>query len=236
VSSRKRGWLEAAGIFVAYQVFEIVRTRATGTATSAARNARTMVKLERATWTYHEHTLQQWVLPHRYFVEGLDLYYGTVHFVIPPLVLVWLWRRFPDRYQRWRNTLVFTTLLALIAFFLYPLTPPRLMPASYGFVDTLRVFGGQGPLDSSKFKDLNPYAAMPSLHLGWSTWCACALASTVGHRWVKAAMFVYPAVTLFVVMTTANHWFVDAVGGWVVLAAGWWLARLLPSGRRVALS
>jgi PAP2 superfamily len=223
-------------IFVGYQLFEIVRTRVTGSATSAARNARTIVRIERATWTYHEHALQQWVLPHRYLVEGLDLYYGTIHFVIPPLVLAWLWRRFSDRYERWRNALVITTLLALVGFAVYPLTPPRLMPPAYGFVDTLRVIGGQGPLDSNKFKDLNPFAAMPSLHLAWSTWCACALASTVRRRWLKVAVFAYPAMTLFVVMTTANHWFVDAVGGWAVLAAGWWLAGLLPAGRRVALS
>jgi hypothetical protein len=223
-------WLETLVIFVGYQLFESVRTHVSGSATTAARNARTVINLERWTWTYHEHRIQQWVLPHRYFVEGLDLYYGTVHFVVPPLVLAWLWRRFPDRYRRWRNALVITTLVGLVVFALYPLTPPRLMPRSYGFIDTLRVYGGQGPLDSNKFKDLNPFAAMPSLHLAWSTWCACALAATVTRRWLKVVVFAYPAITLFVVMATANHWFIDAVGGWVALGAGWELAGLAPGG------
>jgi hypothetical protein len=222
-------------LFVAYQAFEFVRTKITGNATSAARNARAMVRLERDTWTYHEHAWQQWVLPHRYLVEALDVYYGVVHFIVPPLVLVWLWRRFPDRYVRWRNALVITSLLALAAFAVYPLTPPRLMPKSYGFVDTLRVFGGQGPLDSNKFKDLNPFAAMPSLHMAWSTWCAGAAASLVSRRWLKVVVFAYPAMTLFVVVVTANHWFVDAVGGWAILGAGWYLAGLRPSRRRIAL-
>jgi hypothetical protein len=70
------------------------------------------------------------------------------------------------------------------------------------------------------------------LHLAWSTWCACAAASLTRRRWIKIAAFAYPVVTLFVVMGTANHFFVDGVGGWIVLALGWWLSAAL--SRRLA--
>ncbi len=83
-----------------------------------------------------------------------------------------------------------------------------------------------GPLDRGNFKDDNPYAAMPSLHMAWSTWCACAVIAAAvpkkrRRRWLAA---VYPAVTLLVVVGTANHWILDAVGGWLLLAGGWWAA------------
>ena len=45
-------------------------------------------------------------------------------------------------------TFMDTTGLALIGFATYPLMPPRLLPSSYGFVDTLRVYGGLWSFDS----------------------------------------------------------------------------------------
>jgi hypothetical protein len=224
---RWNGWAEAAGLLVADQAFELVRSRIVGSASTATRHARAIVRWERATWTYHELRIQRWFLPHRLVIEAMDIFYGTIHFVVPPLVLAWLWRRCPHRYHRWRNALIVSTLLGLAVFALYPLAPPRLLPL--GFVDTMRVVGGLGPLDSGRFKDTNAYAAMPSLHLTWATWCACAMAAMTPSRWKRVAVFTYPVITLVVVMATANHFFLDAVGGWLVLAAGWLIAVRLPA-------
>ena len=222
-----RWWQEAVALLAGDQLFEWLRSQIHPSATTALRNARWVVRAERRTWTFHELRVQRWLLPHHLLVEATDFYYGTVHFVVPPLVLVLLWRAFPARYARWRNTLIIATALGLVCFALYPLAPPRLLPSSFGFTDTMRVIGGLGPLDSSHFKDTNAFAAMPSLHLTWSTWCACAAASVAQRRWVKLAVFAYPAITLFVVMATANHFFLDAVGGWVVLGLGWVIAGRL---------
>jgi hypothetical protein len=212
--------LEGLVLLVADQGFEWVRTRITGSRRAADRNARWVVRIERRTWTFHEHRLQQWVVGHRYVVEAFDIYYGIVHFFVPPIVLIVLWQSWPSRYARWRNTIVVATLLGLLAFWLYPLTPPRLYPGLH-FTDTARTIGGLGPLDAGHFKDRNPYAAMPSLHMAWSTWCAFALAAVSRRWWVKVIWFAYPLLTLYVVVATANHWFADAVGGWVVLGLAW---------------
>ena len=46
----------------------------------------------------------------------------------------------------------------------------------FGFVDTLAEFGGPWSFDSEAMASIsNQYAAMPSLHIGWSTWCAIAV-------------------------------------------------------------
>ena len=77
----------------------------------------------------------------------------------------------------------------------------------------------------------NLFAAMPSLHVGWSTWCAFALWPLARRLWVKVLLALYPLTILFCIVVTANHWILDAVGGWIVLAAGYALAGL-PSNRR----
>ena len=78
----------------------------------------------------------------------------------------------------------------------------------------------------------NIYAAMPSLHIGWSSWCAFALVPVLRRRWLKGVAGVYPFVTLFAIAVTANHWILDGVGGLVWLTAGYGVARLWERIRR----
>ena len=75
---------------------------------------------------------------------------------------------------------------------------------------------------------------MPSLHVGWSTWSALALLPLVRRRWLKVLVALYPFVTIFAIVVTGNHWILDAVGGWVVLAAGYGAAILLERVSRPA--
>src|SRR5205823_4920324 len=162
-----------------------------------------------------------WFLPHRLLIEASDLFYSTVHFVLPVVTLVWLFRRFPERYVRWRNALAWMTALGLIGFITYPLLPPRFLSTNFGFVDTLNVVGGIGSWDSALMKDAgNLYAAMPSLHVAWALWCVFALVPVIRRRWVKALLILHPSFTLFSSVVTANHSFLDALGGSVVSPHG----------------
>src|SRR5205807_3791568 len=72
----------------------------------------------------------------------------------------------------------------------------------------------------------NLYAAMPSLHIAWALWCVFALVPIVRRRWIKALLILHPFVTLFTIVVTANHYFLDAVGGVVVFTLGVAIARL----------
>jgi hypothetical protein len=113
--------------------------------------------------------------------------------------------------------------------------PPRLLPASYGYVDTLAEIGGLWSFDSETMKAVsNQYAAMPSLHFAWSTWSTLVLWPAAGERrFLQVLLLAYPVATLFAIIVTANHFWLDAVGGAVVLGAGYAIAsRLLP--RRMA--
>ena len=103
--------------------------------------------------------------------------------------------------------------------------PPRLMP-DYGFVDTLKEIGGLWSFDSGTMQKIsNQYAAMPSLHFAWSSWSAFVLYPMVRPRWLKWLIASYPFLTLFAIIVTANHFWLDAAGGALILGVGFLLGR-----------
>jgi PAP2 superfamily len=233
-----RWWKELLFVGCFYGVYTIIRDQfgsASVGATHALHNAERVVRLERWLGLFHEQQIQHWFLAWPTFIRAMNLYYGTLHFIVPIVVLIELFRRWPADYRLWRNTLAATTALALIGFSLFPLMPPRLLcdctygagPGfHYGFVDTLVRYGGSWSFDSGAMKDVsNQYAAMPSLHIAWSLWCACVLLPRLRPTWAKALAALYPFVTLLAIVVTANHYFLDAVGGAAVLAVGFLIGR-----------
>ncbi|HEX7442530.1 MAG TPA: phosphatase PAP2 family protein [Acidimicrobiales bacterium] len=227
-----------AGLF--YLLYSVTRNlfgSASGGATHALHNAQRVIRLEEWLSLFHETTVQGWVLGTPWVVRLADDFYGTFHFVVTVGVLIALYRLWPASYRLWRNTLAFTTGLALIGFSLFPLMPPRLLcdcpygagpGVDYGFVDTLEKFGGLWNFDSGTVKSIsNQYAAMPSLHVAWALWCAFVLVPRLRRPWARALAVLYPVATLFAVVVTANHYFLDAVAGAVTLAAGYGAARLV---------
>ena len=234
---RERGlrwYREVAFVLAFYVVYSFVRNQfgsADGAnAEQAFTNAKRVIGFERFFGLYQEERIQDWFLDWEGFIDFWNVFYGTFHFVVTAFCIVWLFRRFPERYVQWRTTLAATTALALIGFAFFPLLPPRLLSASYGFVDTLRVYGGLWSFDSGAMSKVsNQYAAMPSLHFAWSAWCACVLFPTLKRPWLKALALAYPALTLFAIVVTGNHYWIDAVGGAVVLGLGYLAGRLWAS-------
>ena len=224
-----------------YAVYSLIRdlqgstkgAAASSRATRAAfRHATGLIHLERAMHVFHEQSVQHVFIHARLFLQFWDFYYGTAHFVVTIAVLVWLFRRQPDRYPQWRNTLALTTGLALVGFAFYPLMPPRLldslMGTHYGFVDTLERFGGGWSFHSDAMEKVsNQFAAMPSLHIGWSLWCACVVYPACRRTWTKTLTIAYPVITMFAVVVTANHYVLDCVGGAAVFGLGYVIARRL---------
>jgi hypothetical protein len=234
----KRGWiievLVGAGI---YFLYDWLREQVTGNGADAYRHALQIVDAEKFLGLYHEYSIQQAFIGVDWFMSFWNIWYGTIHFVVPVVVLVWLYRKLPARYVRWRNTLVLMLGVSILAFWAYPLMPPRLMPARYGFVDTAAEFfnfGPQvrvhlGPDGQPSARAIatygNLFAAMPSLHVGWSTWSVLAVWPLLRRTWSKVLWALYPVTIFFCIVVTANHWILDAVGGWVVLAVGYLGAR-----------
>jgi hypothetical protein len=126
------------------------------------------------------------------------------------------------------------TLLGLIGFAAFSLMPPRLLDQPvekfgpprveehFGFVDTLEQYPTFWSFDSGGLKKLsNQYAAMPSLHMGWSLWSALVLFPLVRRKWARALVVLYPCATFFCIVVTANHYWLDALIGAMVLGVGY---------------
>jgi hypothetical protein len=229
VRRRPAWWREVALIAAFYAVYTTVRdlrgTRPVS-AGQAFANAKRVIGLERSLGLFHEAQIQHAFLADKVLVRVLDDWYGSTHFVVTAAVLFVLFFAPPARYRRWRNTLAVATAAALIGFALFPLMPPRLLPAQFGFTDTLRVVGGLWNFDSGPMAHLSDqYAAMPSLHFGWALWCGLALFSLSRRRWAKALALAYPAVTLVCVIVTANHYVTDTAAGAAVVGVGYLVAR-----------
>jgi hypothetical protein len=239
--TRLRWWKEVVYIVVFYAVYSFIRNRGgdfEAMRDQAFENAKDIIRWERMLGSYHEETIQDWFLGSRWFIQAWNLFYGTFHFVVTAGALIWCFRRRPDRYPLWRNTLAATTALALFGYAFYPLMPPRLLPDSYGFVDTLKTYGGLWSFDSGAMKAVsNQYAAMPSMHFGWSSWSAFMLwPAAEGRRWAQVLIAAYPVATLFAIVVTGNHFWLDAAGGALALAVGYAVASALTRRSRAASS
>ena len=245
----RHGWIVEllAGVGI-YLVYDWLRDQTTGTGADAYRNALQVVDAEKFLGLYHEYSIQQAFVGLDWFMSFWNIWYGTIHFVMPVVALVWLYRKTPARYVRWRNTLVLMLGVSIVAFWAYPLMPPRLMPARYGFVDTAADFfnfgpqvrvhlGPDGQPSAAAVRQYgNLFAAMPSLHVGWSTWSLLAVWPLLRRTWARVLWALYPVTIFFCIVVTANHWILDAVGGWVVLGVGFLgaigIERLLSRHRR----
>jgi hypothetical protein len=240
-TSRLRWWVEVVFVLVFYVTYSLIRNTfgsASMSPRNALSNARHVISFERAVGLFHEEALQQRFLSWEPFIRFWNIFYGTFHFVVTIAVLVTLYHRFPSRYRQWRNTLASTTGLALLGFSLFPLMPPRLLTecstqygaclGSYNFVDTLARVGGLWSFDSGTMQSIsNQYAAMPSLHIAWATWCALALIPVLRSRVLRGLLMIYPWITLFAIVVTANHYWLDAIGGLLTLFVGYLLGSAI---------
>jgi hypothetical protein len=237
MSPRLRWWFEVLFVLAFYMVYTSIRNGlSAGPETNeiALANANRIIDLEQLIGLFQEQRIQDVFLPYTHFIRFWNVFYGTLHFAVTIFAMVWTYRRYPRRYPLWRNTLAATTGLALAGFVLFPLMPPRLLDdlgpfgggQSYGFVDTLAQVGGLWSFDSGTMAEIsNQFAAMPSLHFAWSLWCFFVLYRYLPWRWARIAIALYPWLTLFAIIVTGNHYWLDAVGGAAALGLGYLIAR-----------
>ena len=247
-------WKEALIVAVFYGIYTLVRNLFGSALVSGSQipveaflNAMRVIRVERALGLYHEESVQDWFLQHEGLIKFFNVYYGTAHFFVTLAVFVTLFLLRPAVFALWRNCLAAMTALAIIGFAFFPLMPPRLLDSAcppqgfgaeciehelrnfndaenFGFVDTIKEFGGPWAFDRGPGATLsNQYAAMPSLHIGWATWCVFAMFPLARRRLLRIALLTYPLITLACIVITGNHFWLDGVGGIVVFVVGYWI-------------
>jgi len=160
----------------------------------------------------------------------LGIAYIVLHFAGTTAFLVWLYRHHRHQFARVRNTMIAATGMALTLYVVFPVAPPRL--ASLGFVDTVS-HNTKVNLSSDLLGSLyNPFAAVPSLHFGYALLVGVTLAAVARRRFVRVLGAIYPALMLFIIVATGNHFFFDAAAGGVAIGAGYLIAKWVESARR----
>ncbi|MGW1914116.1 phosphatase PAP2 family protein [Streptomyces sp. NPDC002076] len=223
---RPRLWFEILLIAVSYWTYSLIRNAVPEQKGKALRNADWIFRVEHHLGVAVEQSVNHAVNSVTWLIIGMNYYYATLHFIVTIGVLVWLYRWHPGRYAAARLALFSTTGVALLGYYLFPLAPPRLMRGG-DFVDTVMVHHTWGSMASGDLKHMsNQYAAMPSMHIGWSLWCGLTIFALSSVPWVRVLGLLYPAATLLVIVATANHFWLDAVGGVLCLSFGFTVVRL----------
>jgi hypothetical protein len=223
---RPRLWFEILLIGLSYWVYSLIRNAVPEQRAEALRHADWIWRLEHDLGLAFELSVNHAIDKVTWLIVGMNYYYATLHFVVTLGVLVWLFKWHPGRYAAARLVLFATTGAALLGYYLYPLAPPRLMTNTH-FIDTVLVHETWGSMASGNLKHVsNQYAAMPSMHIGWSTWAGLTIIALAKTPWAKILGALYPMATLTVIVATANHFWLDAVGGLVCLAFGYAVASL----------
>lgn len=221
---RPRIWFEILLIAVSYWTYSLIRNAVPEQKAQALRNADWIWQTEQMLGIAVEQTVNHAVNSVTWLIVTMNYYYATLHFVVTIGVLVWLYRRHPGRYAPTRFIIFATTGVALLGYYLYPLAPPRLMTGQQ-FIDTVLVHHTWGSMASGNLKNMsNQYAAMPSMHIGWSMWCGLTIFALASAPWARILGLLYPTLTLVVIVATANHFWLDAVGGMLCLAFGYGLS------------
>jgi hypothetical protein len=233
-------WAEVLMILGFYLVYSAVRNINGGNLLDppahALDHAQQIIDIEQALGLFHEARMQDWAEHFTPLIVAANYFYGSLHFVVTIFTGIFLYRRWSDDYPRFRNMLGITTAIALVGFTLYPLTPPRLLEmygVDYGFADTLAQYPTFWSFNSGGMKSVsNQFAAMPSVHIAWATWCALALVPRLKSKVWRVLAVLYPIATLYVIIITGNHFWLDAVGGLLILTIGWFVSGLVTRAGR----
>ena len=215
-----QGWIDALRQLLlfagAYYAYRIVRGLVDGQVTVAFANARDIVDAERALGLFFEPRLQDWALNNAWIVDAANWMYINSHFLVTTTFLIWLYLVRNESYYYVRNMFIVAMALALVLYVVYPTAPPRFMP-EWGFADTVTEAVGQANANNANLL-YNPYAAVPSMHVAFALMVGIPAFKIVRTRALKAFWVVYPVLVTFVVLVTANHWWIDAAFGVLVAA------------------
>lgn len=220
----RAAWREVALALVVTCAYFLTRGLIRGRTSDALAHARDILDIERTLHLDPEAALQHLALLHPLLLQAANIFYLAGHLPVLITVAIWLYRAHQPAYRIFRNAFGLTALLGLTIYVALPVAPPRFLP---GFVDTLKTTGLG--LDGSAVGLLyNPYAAMPSLHVGWALLAGLSLVICGRSWWLRLAGAALPLLMALTVLVTGNHFLLDIAAGTGIallsLTCSWWLA------------
>jgi membrane-associated phospholipid phosphatase len=212
--------------------YETVRGVADGERAAAIAHGQQVINFERSTHTFFEPAFQAFFLPAHWLIDIANQIYLNSQFSIALGFLVWLYLFRNQSYYFVRNMFVVSMCLALVGYTIYPTAPPRMFPER-GFVDTIVDFSNVNHDSTLAKVFINPFAAIPSMHCAFALMIGATGVRVSRHWYSRVFWAVWPLLVAWVVVVTANHYWLDAALGALVAAssaliAHWLLARARP--------
>ncbi|MGH2602621.1 MAG: phosphatase PAP2 family protein [Dehalococcoidia bacterium] len=230
-----KGWGDAlrqlAFFFFSYQGYQVVRGLSEGREDLAFDNAHHLIGIERSLGTFFEASFQQSLLDDRWVIDVANWMYVNTHYVITTSFIVWLYLFRNEHFYFVRNMFVVAMGIALLGYSAFPTAPPRFL-ADLGFTDTIAAFTAVEQDSKAISLLVNQYAAVPSMHIGFALMIAVPGIRLCQSLVARALWSGYPVMVFFVIVITANHFWLDAAAGALAAAAAavtaQQLARLRP--------
>jgi membrane-associated phospholipid phosphatase len=199
----------------AYWLYRVARGMVDGRAAEAFDNARSVVDIERGLGLFFEPSVHAWASANTLVIDAASWMYVNSHFAVTTVALAWIYLRRNERFYFVRNMFMVAMGIALVGYVALPTAPPRFMP-ELGFTDSVAAFTGVKADSASADLLFNPFAAIPSMHVAFALLLGVSMARFVRRRWARALWLAYAPVVTFVVVATANHWWLDGFLGAVV--------------------
>jgi diacylglycerol O-acyltransferase len=214
-----------------FAVYCLVALDPEGRRAEAVANGRMLVRLEEHLHLLFEPPVNAWLARHPWLSTLANYEYALVYVLTAFGVLLWIGIRRPAGYRAARNSFALINVFAITCFAMFPVAPPRLLGDSR-FVDTVVHGHTWGSWGSGLVSEANQLAAVPSLHVAWALWVCSALARARARQSVQVVSAGHVVLTVVVIVVTANHYWVDAVAGYVVAWVADRVTDRLGPGRR----
>jgi len=193
-------------------------------------HARDLTDVQDSLGLLFEPGFQSWAIDAGWPAEVARWGYANLHFKGSCLALLAIYFLWPGSFPFVRNTVIAAMAISLLGYALYPTAPPRFIP-ELGLDPSVAVTGNE-PLELTSTDALyNPFAAVPSMHVGLALIFAWSMALLVSNRPLKAVLFAYPLLMTYVVVASGNHFWLDAVFGALAAALAAAVATLLARAR-----
>ncbi len=200
------------------------RVRAFGVDQALDRGER-LWNFQQAVYLPSEKWLQDMILPLPWLVKSANVYYAFAHVAAFGWALLYVFWTQRDHFASFRTQMALFTGSSLLVQ-LIALAPPRFVEAT-GMVDT-GILYDQSVYSALGREAVGQLQAMPSIHVGWALYVGIVTYRFAESAWLKWLGVAHAAGTMWVVMVTANHYWMDGIIAAAIM--GFWYLVLRTVG------
>lgn len=218
--------IEIGLVALGFLAYFLVRGAVVDRSADALSHARSIIDLQDALGLWIEPQFQAWALQFDLLIRAMNFIYFWLDFpLLVGIGLLFFWRR-RDCYTLLRDAVLISGAIALVFYWTYPVAPPRYL-VEFGFVDTMERYSNLSYQAQSMRPFVNPFAALPSLHVGWAAIVAYTLFGATKSWLIRGGGIVILLAQSVAVIVTANHYLFDGVIGLIVCAIALGIAIVL---------